>query len=406
MRMEELSDNRYIKGVDTVERYLLNLVQDYFKNFDTASTTSREYIIEKALERMKEEITFDSIGVLSITLPDGEMKTGAVSITLEDLNGEPIISPKMSAFNVNFGTDSKTACEGNDPRLSDARKPLEHQHKISDIIGLEGILSTISGKVERMDGFLHEHSNKNVLDILVYTGNNSTIDLTILETLENKVIKITDEIRENIIEFTKETNDKITVINQKVSEIDTKVTETRQYALDTNKEYYNLSKKYTDEYISKTQEEIEAEFDKLVTKDILGEIFEIASNVYTLVGSMEFDLNDKLDFTNEVKQQSVSIDIDPDILSELLARGQKLKDCQIETIIQYKELTTNKMVNGVLPYIMFNDNIVDGSIQLSTVYTYNKILLSLDSVSFNIPDEIKDARIIYKVYSKQKITLT
>ena len=176
MRMEELSDSRYIKNTDTVERYLLNLVQEYFKNSNITPTTSKEYIIKRAVERMREEISYDSIGVLSITLPDGEKRTGAITITLEDLNGEPLISPKYSAFNVNFGNEKNTACEGDDPRLSDARKPLQHEHDIKDIIGLEGILSTLIGRIERIGGFAHEHSNKNVLDILIYTGEKVSID--------------------------------------------------------------------------------------------------------------------------------------------------------------------------------------------------------------------------------------
>jgi hypothetical protein len=39
---------------------------------------------------------------------------------------EPIISPKNTAFNVNFGSTAGTACQGNDARLSDARTPLAH----------------------------------------------------------------------------------------------------------------------------------------------------------------------------------------------------------------------------------------------------------------------------------------
>ena len=103
MRMEELSDSRYIKNTDQVERYLLNLVEQYYKNSNVSSPASREYIIKRAVQRMKEEISFDNMGVLSITIPDGEVKTGAVSLTLEDLNGEPLISHKLSAFNVPFG---------------------------------------------------------------------------------------------------------------------------------------------------------------------------------------------------------------------------------------------------------------------------------------------------------------
>ena len=83
MRMEELTDNRLIKTPDTVERYLLRLVRDYFNTQDKDTKTpisSKEYIIQKAVERMREEISFDSIGVLSIELPNGEIKTGNVLI--------------------------------------------------------------------------------------------------------------------------------------------------------------------------------------------------------------------------------------------------------------------------------------------------------------------------------------
>lgn len=405
MRMEELSDSRYIKGTDTVERYLLNLVQEYFKNSNIASTTSREYVIKKAVERMKEEITFDSIGVLSITLPDGEVRTGAVTITLEDLNGEPLISPKLTAFNVNFGTEAKTACEGDDPRLSDARKPLEHQHEISDIIGLEGILSTLTGKIERVDGFLHNHTNKNVLDMLVYTGSNSTIDLTILETLEDKIMKIVDEIRQEIIDYRQEINDKITDINNKISEVKTQINNLKQYILDTNKEYYELSKKHTDESIKKAQDEINDALDNLITVDMLIDVLEVANNSYTLAGSMEFDLDNVLDFANGGKKQDVYVDIDSSILAALTSRKQNLKDCQIEIIMQYMDDTAGKMVYGTLPHIMFKDNLIDGSIQLSTLYTNNQIMVSLDSASLTIPSAIKEARIIYNVYSKQEVSL-
>ena len=37
MRMEELSDSRYIKSTDQVERYLLGLVEEYCKNSNVSS---------------------------------------------------------------------------------------------------------------------------------------------------------------------------------------------------------------------------------------------------------------------------------------------------------------------------------------------------------------------------------
>ena len=404
MRMEELSDNRYVKGTDTVERYLLNLVQEYFKNSNIASTTSREYIIKRAVERMKEEITFDSIGVLSVTLPDGEVRTGAVTITLEDLNGEPLISPKLSAFNVNFGTEQNTACEGNDPRLSDARKPLEHEHEISDIKNLEGILSTLTGKIERVNGFLHTHDNTNVLDILVYTGDNTTIDLADIENIEDEIIRIVEEIRSELVAYRQEISDKVTAINQEIANINGQIANIRQYILDTNKEYYDLSKAYTDIAIENAQVEINAMLDTLITAPMLSDVLEVANNVYTFAGSMEFDLNSVINF-NGSNNQSVTVDIDSNLLSTLAGRKQSLKDCQIEIVLQYLDITLGSLVYSELPYVIIQNNLIDGSIQVGTIYDTNKILVSFDSTSMNVSEEIQDARVIYRVYSKQEVTL-
>lgn len=403
MRMEELTDNKYIKSTDAVERYLLNLVQEYFKNTNVASTTSREYIIKKAVERMREEISFDSIGVLSITLPDGETRTGAVNISLEDLNGEPFISPKLSAFNVNFGNEANTACEGNDPRLSDARKPLSHVHEITDINGLEGILSSLTGKAEKTGALLHNHTNLDVLDILIYTGGKEVIDLTELETLEDKVRVLCDEIKNEIIQYKEETNIKITEIDEKIIEINNKIEEAKKEVGDnknTNEEYYELSKKYTDESFESAKNEINAIIDDLVTKSMLNEIIAKLTDVYTLVGTMEVKLNSVIDFELHEKQKDI-IDISSDIITELNNRSQTLNDCQIEIFIKYLDETTGKETLGTLPYIIFNNDAVDGAIHVGTLYEDNQILIMYNSEAFNIPNEIIGAKIIYSVYSKQ-----
>ena len=404
MRMEELSDNRYIKGTDTVERYLLNLVQEYFKTSNITATTSREYIIKKAVDRMKEEMSYDSIGVLSITLPDGEKRTGAVTITLQDLNGEPLIENKLSAFNVDFGTEMNTACEGDDPRLSDARKPLEHQHEVSDIVGLQGILSTLLGKVERVDDFLHEHKNKDVLDILVYTGNNTEIDLTILDTLENKINTIVDEIRNEIIEYKAESNDKVDIITKELNNTKTILEEEKKYVLDTNKEYYESSKEYVDTEIQKVKDSIADAFDDLVTLSSLADILKTINNVYTYAGTMEINLNNMIDFDGANKQDKV-INISNSIKLELENRNQLLKDCQIEIFLQYLDTSTNKLVCATMPYIISYNGAIDSIIQLNTMYDSNLLQVTFDSVSKNVPENIKNAKILYNVYAKQSITL-
>lgn len=400
MRMEELSNNNYIKNPDSVERYLLNLVQEYFKNANIASTTSREYVIKRAVERMKEEITFDSIGVLSITLPDGEVRTGAVTITLEDLNGEPLIDPKLSAFNVAFGDQQNTACEGNDPRLSDARKPLAHEHEIADIIGLEGILSTIIGKIERVNSSLHDHGNKRVLDMLVYTGNNSVIDLTLLDTLEDKILQIVTEIRQEIIDYTNEVNTKVTQINNKVTEVESKIQETKQFVLDKNQEYFEKSKAYTDTEISKAKQAIDDIINKLVTKDALNSLVNIANETYTKVDDMSIEISSVFQINS-----TVSINIPSATLDLIADRGQLVSQCMFEFHLSYVDPSTGRRVTAVLPYVLLSNDTIDGSIQCGVNTSANQYLVSFNTISGQLPQEIMEGSIVATVYSKQVVSI-
>lgn len=48
-------------------------------------------------------------------------------------NGKEPAFSKNTAFNKNFGSSAGTVCQGNDPRLSDARTPTEHTHTKSQI---------------------------------------------------------------------------------------------------------------------------------------------------------------------------------------------------------------------------------------------------------------------------------
>lgn len=404
MRMEELSNSQYIKSTDTVERYLLGLVEQYFKHSNVAANTSREYIIKKAVERMREELSFENIGVLSITLPDGIVRTGAVSITLEDLDGEPAISPKNSAFNVSFGNEQNTACEGNDPRLSDKRVPLSHQHAINDIVGLEGILSTLSTKIDRVDGFLHEHDNLNVLDMLIYTGTKSKIDLVLLETIEDTVTTLVEGIQQDIIDYRTDVETEVAAINSKISEVREEIEDVRQYLLDTNKEYYELSKQYTDDKIDVTKTTIQEEIDKLVTKDMLDSIVAVANNTYTFAGSMEFNVSDVINTTGTNVRRSGAIKITDAIIDEIGTRGYTLENCQIEYFIEYADVT-GTLLRGPLPYINCVDNVVDGSLQISIIYSTETLMITFDTAVGNVPDEIVEARIICKVYCPELVTL-
>ena len=398
MRMEELADSMYIKQTDAVEKYLLNLVQEYFKNSGLASSTSREYIIKRAVERMKEEMELDQLGVLSITLPDGIKRTGAVTITLEDLLGEPAIVPKRSAFNVNFGTEQNTACEGNDPRLSDKRDPLEHKHEISEINGLEGILSTITGKIERVNGFLHEHKNKSVLDILVYTGNKSVIDLADLENIEEKIKKIVQDIENDITGYRNDIQTKVTQINAEIQTVRTEIESIKQYILDTNKQYFEQSKAYADTKINDAIADIDNKLMDYTKKTELSPILDLASSVYTLVGSMEIPLSNAAN----LKEYDTDVSIAQDILDELNTRMQRLQDAQIELLLEYSD--SSNLMRSNTPHVIIDDNTINGTLQTGVVFDNNTVHVSISCES-NIPDYIINSKIILNIYSKKDITI-
>lgn len=395
MRMEELSDSRYIKSTDQVERYLLGLVEEYCKNSNVSSPSSREYIIKRAVQRMKEEISFEGMGVLSITLPDGEPRTGAVNITLEDLNGEPLISPKLSAFNVPFGNEQNTACEGNDPRLSDARKPLKHQHEIKDIIGLEGQLSTLEGLLNRTGQFEHEHANKNILDMLVYTGDKTVIDLTLLDTMKDDIQKLVDKIREEIIAHKQEINNKITEVNTKITEVKQEIENLKQFIIDKNEEYYKKSTDYTDTKITETENALNTKIANLVTKEMLNGVLDIANKAYTFVGQSVYTVNSVIDNNTQ--------SIDQSILDEIITRGTNLDKCVFEISLKY--LTpSGQTFMYTLPYIIFKDNTVCGMIQ-AELLNNGTIIFHTDVDIDNLPDEIYHGEIIINVYSTSSVSI-
>lgn len=403
MRMEELSNSQYIKSTDTVEKYLLNLVEEYFNNTSTASTTSREYVIKKAVERMKEELLSEDIGVLSITIPSGETRTGAVTLTLEDLQGEPIIAPKLTAFNVDFGDEANTACEGNDPRLSDARTPLDHTHEITDIVGLEGKLSTITGTLERINKLSHEHDNKDVLDIITYTGEQSSIDLILLETMGDEIAAIVEQIQADIVAYSKALDTKITKVNTEITNVKQQIIDLRDFITQSNATALAEAKQYTNDKYNDLLIDINNIINALMTRDKIQSLINIAQNTYTLAGSMTIAISTLIDVESAAHEQTKELNVSSAITTELANRGAVLTESQIEVLIKYRD-------NGVthyatLPYITIVNDAIDGSINVSTICSDSKIIFKMTTINGIVPDYIKTATILYNVYSKQEVII-
>lgn len=397
MRMEELSQNRYIKTPDTVEKYLLELVQAYFSEGNKIPEVSREHIIQKAVDRMKEELRLDSMGVTSIIIGDEE-RIGAVTITLEDLNGEPKIDPKHDAFNVDFGTEKGTACEGNDPRLSDKRTPLAHKHATSDIIGLDGILSSLTGKVQRIDGLVHEHKNKDILDRIIYTGKNNIIDLTLLDTLKNDIYDLASNIRQETIDYKNDINDKIIDIESSISNVSSAIDTLKQYIIDTNEDYYEQAKQYTDTKYDSLKTEINNSISGFAEKNELTNILTLAKQSIGLLGTFSFRVSQTMDLSINSNQFTGSIDIPDDIIASMDTLGLSIDEYITEFLLCFKN-SSGLYVYSPIPYIVFNDGAIKGSLEVE--YNRNTVTISYSCTDRLIPNEIQSGTIICNIYSKQ-----
>lgn len=163
MQITKKDGNKYVKELDKIDLYLLNMMKRFF-NADTEGIKEcAEAIILEAVKRAKDEIFIKGkYGVQSINT-----KTGVVTLSASDVGAEPTIVIKHNAFNKSFGSKADTVCEGNDPRLSDAREPLPHEHpeyvKASDLHlepateSEEGLMSADDKK--KLDG-IEEGANK------------------------------------------------------------------------------------------------------------------------------------------------------------------------------------------------------------------------------------------------------
>lgn len=395
MRMEELSDSQYIKGTDTVERYLLGLVRAYFADSNVAEPASREFIIRRAVLRMKEEFRYENIGVLSVTLADGIARTGPVSITLADLGAEPAITPKLSAFNVNFGDQANTACEGNDPRLEDSRDPNPHTHNIQDINGLEGRLSTLMSAISRVATAGHVHQNYNVLDKIVYSGSRSTIDLNFIDTLgpniDQKINDIRDRINTVISVDVKKEVDKV---DAALKTAETKLSQAQQTTGVIHQNYLTQSKAYTDTKASDVMTQLQGTLNGYVEKS---QLTNTVAGALSFAGSMLMSCRLMQDKGDGIFMYE--IDIIQSIIDELDTRQANFSDCLVDVLVKNNNEYTKT------PYLYIDDDGgILGILTSSIDYANKKINLVYKGGNITtLPSVIANSTIEIKVYSKRSV---
>ena len=261
--MKEHDDFNYTKEKDEVERYLLRVIHRYFQVEDEYSRAQIESMIVESIKRLKQWLVKDKGFIFSLN-----RRTGHIHLTIQDFNGEPVFEKNL-AFNKDFGDIADTICEGNDPRLSDAREPNDHVHEIDDITGLRERLYNLIEK----RGY-HVHKNKNVLDMLRYTGTAVEFDLIIIEYLEKSLEDYLErmeyyytELRgyyaKHIMELTVIINEIIKIIQELQAIDETAIDwleEAKRYTRDKNAKLTNNSLKLLIDYWSKASYDAVADY--------------------------------------------------------------------------------------------------------------------------------------------------
>lgn len=339
MRMEELANNNFIKGTDSVERYLLDIIKQYFSS-NNIDDDSREYIIKKAVEQMKEELNIDNAGVVSVN-----GKTGEVTITLESLGGEPLISPKLSAFNVNFGSEENTACMGNDPRLSDDRHPLPHTHKMSEINGLEGEISSIKNSINMLGNKTHKHDNLKVLNMLIYSGTKTEIDLTLLDTAEEKINTEISKVDESITDTQTKTNNLITEITNELNQYQTDYNNIKTYIDDKDNELKTEVETYCDTVLQTKKNEIDIELNKKINKTQLNSVIDALNQQFHTI----YETNINGFITSNDSNIEYELNLPTDVINALSTLNDK--DFKIDFYINYTDPVSNKNITTNFPFI-------------------------------------------------------
>lgn len=380
MRIEELSNGNYIKDTDSVERYLLDIIKRFFES-NNVDNDSKEYIIKKAVERMREELTIDNAGVISVN-----GKTGNVTITLEELGGEPLITPKRTAFNVNFGTKENTACEGNDPRLNDKRQPLEHNHEISEINGLEGELSNLRNLINALDAQNHSHDNKKVLDKLIYSGTKNVIDLILLEQAEDMINDKITETEEVITNVNQEMQQLITEIKEILEQYNAE--EIKAYAREQDSLLETEVKEYFNTELQEFREEVEEELEKKISKDDYNNLIQALNTQYHILYE---DIITKFINTNGKYFFSLPEEITEELKN--LAETQY----KIDYNITYVDPDLEKTVTTNLPVIITEDNNISYIIKTSFYYGSINVLTTKNDNITDWPDYLKNASIKVRI---------
>lgn len=373
MSLKEYENNHFVKENNNIEKYLLRIIKRYFEIEKNYTRETIENIILESLTRFKQMIISESGFIFSLN-----KLTGHLSLSIRDFGGEAIIK-KNTAFNKNFGTESDTVCEGNDPRLSDDREPIYHIHDILDINTLEEKLN----QVETGYGS-HVHYNDSVLDILEYTGKQIEFDLIIIEQLEKSL----EEYFKNVSSYKLETeslyNKSINLLIQYRTEIN-KIYKENQEFINNSNSWLNDSNQYTDRNVEILKNKTLQQLLKYTSDDKLQQVYNVIENAYYLTSQNEFPLHDGEISLISVQDDTSAVSGEGDDLYNIYLEGLRLgnddwqwDDENHSFIYQHNEGDSYPMFISLNEFISYTHRVTLSSIDsdddcISVILAYNEI---------------------------------
>lgn len=187
----EKKNNFYEKKPDLIDLHLMRIIERFFSVEKINSLATRNAIITEAMARYKATLCYKDKGVRSFN-----GKEGIVQFTLYSLQVESMFA-KKTAFNKNFGKESDTVCEGNDSRLKNKRTPLQHSHKLKDVLDFAEQIKSMNQEAVKYGH--HLHLNNNVINNITYSG--KEIDLIKIEQLQSEIIVKLNTLTQKIAEL-------------------------------------------------------------------------------------------------------------------------------------------------------------------------------------------------------------
>lgn len=367
MRMQDQGNNTFTKEKTDVEKYLTRIIQRYFETENNYSKASIESIIVESLTRFKRFCKDKGKGFLF----SFNKKAGHIHLNIDSFGGESAFK-KNSAFNKDFGDVVDTVCAGDDPRLSDDRIPFTHTHEYMQVDGLIDALSQLS-----VPDYVHSHKNKNILDLLTYTGTAIEVDLKVIEHIRKQLPMYETNAAKIGAEMTTFQKRQLDDLNSSVYALK-KYVDDYELNLVLGYQWVQDIRKTLDSNIKTMQDYALQKFAKLITTEQHQKLKDNIGNVYSIIDSGALDIHTTFDGVDEIIHDGNPYTV-YNVISAEIAVPAIDSDCLVHIYLQYQDDNGNT-VRAAMPFA-FHDN--HGSGVLMQCSTKNGV------IQYNVMSSLK-----------------